>query len=79
MIEDRLLARLGWVIPALTIILSTIVHILTGDYRAFPFFISEADYPGLQRIIFTGGFLLTGIVLMYLSWRLFKINKNRTR
>ena len=73
MIEDRLLARLGWVIPALTIILSTLVHILTGDYRAFPFFISEADYPGLQRIIFTG------IVLMYLSWRLFKINKNRTR
>ena len=67
MIEDRLLARLGWVLPALTIFLSTLVHIVSGDYRDFPFFISEADYPGIQRIIFTGGFALTGIVLMYLS------------
>ncbi|MBT3657956.1 MAG: hypothetical protein HN544_07160 [Euryarchaeota archaeon] len=79
MIEDRLLARLGWVLPALTIFLSTLVHIVSGDYRDFPFFISEADYPGIQRIIFTGGFALTGIVLMYLSWRLFKINNHHTR
>ena len=79
MIEDRLLARLGWVLPALTISLSTLVHIISGDYRAFPFFISEADYPGLQRIIFTGGFTLTGLVLIYLSWRLFLVNKNHTR
>ena len=30
MIEDRLAARLGWAIPAVTITLSTIVHILSG-------------------------------------------------
>jgi len=78
-IEDRLLARLGWVLPALTISFSTLIHIISGDYRAFPFFISEADYPGIQRIVFTGGFVLTGLVLMNLSWRLFQVNKKHTR
>ncbi len=79
MIEDRLLARLGWALPAMTILLSTLAHIMSGEYRAFPFFISEADFPGIQRIIFTTGFTLTGIVLIYMSWRLFQVNKNHTR
>ena len=79
MIEDRFAARLGWIIPAVTIALSSLIHALSGDKRAFPFFISEADYPGLQRVVFTGGFTLTGLVLMYVSWRLFQVNKDRGR
>ena len=79
MIEDKLAAKLGWLIPALTIGLSTLVHLLSGDYRAFPFFISEADYPGLQRVIFTAGFVIAGIVLIYVSWRLFWLNRKRGR
>ena len=79
MIEDKLAAKLGWLIPALTIGLSTLVHLLSGDYRAFPFFISEADYPGLQRVIFTSGFVIAGIVLIYVSWRLFWLNRKRGR
>ena len=79
MIEDKLAAKLGWLIPALTIGLSTLVHLLSGDYRAFPFFISEADYPGLQRVIFTSGFVIAGIVLIYVSWRLFRLNRKRGR
>jgi hypothetical protein len=75
MIEDRMAARLGWILPTLTVALSSLVHVLSGDYRAFPFFISEADYPGLQRVIFTVGLVLTGLVLMYVSWRLFQVNK----
>ena len=75
MIEDRMAARLGWILPALTVVLSSLVHVLSGDYRAFPFFISEADYPGLQRVIFTVGLVLTGLVLMYVSLRLFQVNK----
>lgn len=75
MIEDRMAARLGWILPALTVVLSSLVHVLSGDYRAFPFFISEADYPGLQRVIFTVGIMLTGLLLMYVSWRLFQVNK----
>ena len=79
MIEDKLAAKLGWLIPALTIGLSTLVHLLSGDYRAFPFFISEDDYPGLQRVIFTSGFVIAGIVLIYVSWRLFWLNRKRGR
>jgi len=79
MIEDKLAAKLGWLIPALTIGLSTLVHLLSGDFRAFPFFISEADYPGLQRVIFTSGFVIAGIVLIYVSWRLFWLNRKRGR
>ena len=79
MIEDKLAAKLGWLIPALTIGLSTLVHLLSGDYRAFPFFISEADYPGLQRVIFTSGFVIAGIVLIYVSWRLFWLNRKMGR
>jgi hypothetical protein len=79
MIEDRMAAKLGWITPAVTIALSSLIHALSGDERAFPFFISEADYPGLQRVVFTVGFTLTGLVLMYVSWRLFQVNKDRGR
>lgn len=79
MIEDRFAARLGWITPAVTIALSSLIHTLSGDKRAFPFFISEADYPGLQRVVFTVGFTLAGLILMYVSWRLFQVNKDRGR
>ena len=79
MIEDKLAARLGWSIPALTIVASSIAHLLSGNYRDFPFFISEADYPGVERVIFTAGFAISGIILTYLSWMLFKNNKDNSR
>ncbi len=79
MIEDRLAAKLGWTLPSITIILSSVIHIASGNNRDFPFFISEADYPGLERYVFTIGFFLTGIILMFLSWRLFDTNKANTR
>ena len=56
---NAVIARLGWTLPAITVILSSLTHLLLGDYRAFPFLISEADYPGLQRYIFTIGFFLS--------------------
>ena len=79
MIDDRMLARIGWVLPSISISVSTILHILSGDYRALPFFISEADYPGLQRIVFTGGLFITGILIVLISWKLFVKNKSHTR
>ena len=79
MIDDRMIARIGWVLPSITISASTILHILSGDYRALPFFISEADYPGLQRIVFTGGLFVTGILIVLISWKLFVKNKSHTR
>ena len=74
-----MIARIGWVLPSITISLSTILHIISGEYRAFPFFISETDYPGLQRIIFTGGLCITGILVVIISWKLFVKNKSKTR
>jgi len=79
MIDDRMIARIGWVLPSITISASTILHILSGDYRALPFFISEADYPGLQRVVFTGGLFVTGILIILISWKLFVKNKSHTR
>ena len=79
MIEDKSAARLGWSIPALTIVASSIVHLLSGNFRDFPFFISEADYPGVERVIFTAGFAISGIILTYLSWVVFKNNKDNSR
>ena len=79
MIESRMVARLGWSIPLATVLLTTLIHIISGNYRDFPFFISEADYPGLERIIFKLGFSINGLVLIYVSWILFKACKPRAR
>ena len=79
MIENRMVARLGWSIPLATVLLTTLIHIVSGNYRDFPFFISEADYPGLERIIFKLGFFINGLVLIYVSWLLFKACKPRAR
>ena len=79
MIENRMVARLGWSIPLATVLLSTLIHIISGNYRDFPFFISEADYPGLERIIFKLGFFINGLVLIYVSLLLFKACKSRAK
>jgi len=74
-----LISRLGWSLPGITILLSSFIHLVSGDARDFPFFISEADYPGIQRWVFTLGFTLNGMVLMYYSWLLFTANRERAR
>ena len=79
MIDKNLVGRIGWSLPLATIILTTTIHLVTGNYRAFPFFISEADYPGLERIVFKVGFSVAGIVLIYVSWLLFTTCKDRSR
>ena len=79
MIENRTVARLGWSIPLATVLLTSTIHIISGNYRDFPFFISEADYPGLERIIFKVGFFLNGLVLIYVSWLIYSSCKSRSR
>ena len=79
MINRRIAAKLGWSLPLATIILSSSIHLITGNYRAFPFFISEADYPGLERFVFKIGFFVNGIILTYLSWTLFTSCKSHSR
>ena len=79
MIENRTAARLGWSIPLATVLLTSTIHIISGNYRDFPFFISEADYPGLERIIFKVGFFLNGLVLIYVSWLIYSSCKSKSR
>ena len=76
MIDDKLAARLGWSLTASNHFSFFIIHLISGNNRAFPFFISEADYPGLERYIFTVGFFFTGVALIFVSWRLFQVNKS---
>jgi len=70
--NDRLLVRLGWVLPAITIPLAMLIHVVSGNARAFPIFISESDYPGLERLVFTIGLAVTGGILVAIAWRLWE-------
>ena len=69
-VADKMLARLGWTVPAVTLTLAMLIHWLSGDARAVPFFISESDYPGPQRILFTSGLFCSGFIICVVSFRL---------
>ena len=69
-VADTTLARLGWAVPAVTLSLAMLIHWLNGDARAVPFFISESDYPGPQRIIFTSGVFISGFIICTVSFRM---------
>lgn len=69
-IQDTTIARLGWLIPTITVPLAMIIHILAGNSRDFPFFISESDYPGIERWVFTIGFCCAGIIQTVFAYRM---------
>ncbi|MDP6870412.1 MAG: hypothetical protein QGI21_06555 [Candidatus Poseidoniaceae archaeon] len=77
--NNQLSARLGWLVPAITITLSCTIHALSGNARAIPFFISESDFPGLERWVFTIGLSITGLILIWTSWNVFVQHKNNAR
>tara|TARA_B110000444_G_scaffold261515_1_gene314503 strand:- start:19259 stop:19915 length:657 start_codon:yes stop_codon:yes gene_type:complete len=54
----------------MTVITAMAIHFGNGA-RTFPIFISEADYPGLQRTVFTSGLVLTGLLQMMFAWHLY--------
>ena len=68
---DIKLLRYSWTIPLSTLILSMSIHWFSGDARTFLIYISEADYPGLQRIVFTTGLTITGLIYSFLSYKIF--------
>ena len=69
-VRDQHLLRGTWLLVLLTAITSMTTHLLSGNARAIPFFISESDYPGPERILFTGGFTIAGLLFCALSMRL---------
>ena len=69
-ISDEFTIRISWLLPATIAPLAMVVHLLSGNSRDFPFFISEADYPGVERWIFTVGLALSGIFQMIFAYRM---------
>ena len=53
-----------------------VIHLLNGNSRDFPIFISEADYPGVERWVFTIGLALSGIIQMIFSYRMWLRTKD---
>lgn len=70
LLQDNYLVRLAWLMPLCTVICAVFIHLLMGNYRDIPFFISEADYPGIERIVFTCGLFLSAGVQCLLALRL---------
>ena len=67
--SDSMLLRLGWLLPLATVITSMSIHAFSGNARAIPFFVSESDYPGPERVVFTTGLAITGVVVCFLAYR----------
>ena len=62
--------------PEVTVPLAMVIHLLNGNSRDFPIFISEADYPGVERWVFTIGLALSGIIQMVFAYRMWLQTKN---
>jgi len=64
------LSTASWAVPAASILLAMGIHGLS-DARAYPFFISEADYSGLQDSVFSLGLTLAGLIQLTYAWHLY--------
>ena len=71
-IPDRIIIRTSWLLPATTVPFAMLIHIISGNSRDFPFFISEADYPGLEQLVFTVGLAVSGLVQMVFAYRMWQ-------
>ena len=69
-ISDEFTVRISWLLPATIAPLAMVIHLLNGNSRDFPFFISEADYPGVERWVFTIGLALSGLFQMIFAYRM---------
>ena len=78
-LRDVHLIKLAWVIPLFTIIAAVLIHVLAGNVRDVPFFISEADHPGLERVVFTSGLFVSACFQCLLSIRLYFLFKEKAR
>lgn len=78
-LRDVQLIKLAWIIPLFTIIAAVLIHVLAGNVRDVPFFISEADHPGLERVVFTSGLFVSACFQCLLSIRLYFLFKEKAR
>ncbi len=75
-LRDIRLVKLAWMVPLCSIIAAISIHVALGNARDVPFFISEADYPGLERFVFTIGLFVSSVFLFMLTLRLYTLFKD---
>ena len=75
-LRDTRLVKLAWMVPLCSIIAAISIHVALGNARDVPFFISEADYPGLERFVFTIGLFVSSVILFMLTLRLYTLFKD---
>ena len=79
-VPDELIVRASWLLPATVVPLAMVIHLLSGNSRDFPFFISEADFPGVERLVFTIGLAISGLLQMLFAYRMwYKYNTKGSR
>ena len=78
-LHDTRLVKLAWMVPLCSIITAIGIHVALGNTRDVPFFISEADYPGLERFVFTIGLSVSAVFLFMLTLRLYTLFKDIAR
>lgn len=74
-VSDQTLIRTSWILPTASVLLATIIHYFSGNYRDIPFFISETDHPGIEDHVFSIGLFCSAIVQLIVSVRLFFLFK----
>ena len=75
-LRDTRLVKLAWMVPLCSIIAAISIHVALGNARDVPFFISEADFPGLERFVFTIGLFVSSVILFMLTLRLYTLFKD---
>ena len=78
-LRDIRLVKLAWTVPLCSIIAAVGIHVALGNARDVPFFISEADYPGLERFVFTIGLFVSAVFHFLLTLRLNALFKDIAR
>lgn len=78
-LQDTQLVKLSWLVPLCSISAAVSLHVALGNARDVPFFISEADYPGLERFVFTIGLLVSAVIHFFLTLRLYTLFKSISR
>lgn len=68
--QGLLVAQASYLVPTITIVVAMFLHALAGP-RAVPFFISEADFTGLDGVVFTVGLTVGGLAQMIYAWHLY--------
>ncbi len=65
---NRWTVRLAWILPLASVLTAMAVHHLRGAANAPIIFISQADYPGPEALIFTLGLTVSGVWQGWTVW-----------